>query len=191
MLLGDFAVRSAVEPSVRGCVRMSEDFVLTEEDAVCGEELIVHGYPFYAGVMAMTTEIELPDGAEEVRLSLEGLHAAVAEVLVNGEMCGEFCWAPYSVKLHNLRAGKNELTIRLFGTLRNLLGPWHRPVGEIGACWGGYGEPNKPWEGRFAHENGQVYPDWYLDRKPDKAGWTESYLLLPMGVAGAKLSWKI
>ncbi len=191
MLIGDFAVRSAVEPSIHGCVRMSEDFVLTEEDEVCGEELIQHGYPFYAGVMSMTTEIEVPEGAEQVELTLEGLHAAVAEVLVNGELCGEFCWAPYTVELKNLHAGRNTLTIRLFGTLRNLLGPWHRPVGEIGACWGGYDAPNKPWEGRFAHENGKVYPDWYLDRRPDKAGWTEAYLLLPLGIAGAALNWKI
>ena len=191
MLIGDFAVRSALEPSVRGCIRMSEDFVLTDEDTVCSEELIPHGYPFYAGVMSLSTEIELPDGAQNVQLSLEGLHAAVAEVLVNGEFCGEFCWAPYTVTLRNLHAGQNTLTLRLFGTLRNLLGPWHRPVGEIGACWGGYDAPNKPWEGRFAHENGQVYPDWYLTRKPDKPGWTESYLLLPMGICKATLSWNI
>ncbi len=191
VLIGDFAVRSAVEPSIRGCVRMNEDFVLTDEDTVCGEELIVHGYPFYAGIMSLSAEIDIPINAKDVRLSLDGLHAAVAEVLVNGEVCGEFCWAPYEVKLANLRAGKNELTIRLYSTLRNLLGPWHRPVGEIGACWGGYDAPNKPWEGRLAHETGRVYPNWYIDRKPDKEGWTESYLVLPLGIAGAELSWEI
>lgn len=191
LILGDFAVRSAIEPGVRGCVRMSEDFVLTRETEWAGEELVSQGYPFYCGVMEMTCEIQLPEGAKEARLTLDGLLAAEAEVRLNGESCGEMTWAPYSVPLKNLRPGKNDLTLRLHGTLRNLLGPWHRPVGEIGACWAGYDAPNQPWQGCFAHEDGRTYPDWAQRRRPDKPGWTESYLLLPLGLAGAALRWKI
>ena len=81
------------------------------------------------------------------------------------------------------------LRLRLFGTLRNLLGPWHRPVGEVGACWGGYDAPNLPWLGLEALETGKREPNWYLDRMPDRDGWTESYLLLPMGIVGARVEW--
>lgn len=190
LILGDFAVRSTLEPSVRGCVRMNDDFILTKEDIHCGEELVCHGYPFYAGTMTLETQIELPEDARDARLTLDGLYAAVAEVRLNGELCGELCWTPYSVPLKSLHAGKNTLTLRLFGTLRNLLGPWHRPVGEIGACWAGYAAPNQPWMGNFAHENNQYYPNWMYDRKPDRTGWTESYLLLPLGFAGASIRWQ-
>lgn len=187
VLLGDFAVRSSLEPAVSGCIRMSKDFVLTNEDTGCGEELIPHGYPFYCGTMTMETQIEIPQHAEHVTFSLDGLNAAVAEVSVNGMHCGELCWAPYSVELTGLQPGKNTLTLKLYGTIRNLLGPWHRPVGEVGACWSGYAAPNQPWEGSLALENRQTYPDWYLDRVPDRPGWTESYLCLPFGIAGATL----
>ena len=186
----DRSSSSSETRAVRGCVRFSDDFILTGEDSRCGEEVVCRGYPFYAGVMALETEIEAPAGAKDVRLTLDGLRAAAAEVLVNGEPRGELCWAPYEVPLGELRPGKNVLTIRLFSTLRNLLGPWHRPVGEVGACWGGYAAPNRPWEGSYAHETGQVCPDWDTDRKPDKLGWTESYLSLPLGIAGAALRWK-
>ena len=91
--------------------------------------------------------------------------------------------------LKNVRPGKNSLSIRLYGTLRNLLGPWHRPVGEIGACWGGYDVPDQPWLGSLAHENDQRYPNWHLDRTPDRPGWTESYLLVPFGVVKPTLEW--
>ena len=191
ILIGDFAARSALEPAVRGCVRMSDDFVLTGEDSECGQEIVCRGYPFYAGVMAMDTEIDIPAGAKEAYLTVEGLHAAAAEVRLNGEICGTLCWAPYRVPLTGAHPGKNTLTIRLYGTLRNLLGPWHRPVGEIGACWGGYGSPNRPWEGSYAHENGQLCPNWEENRRPDKLGWTESYLCLPLGIVGPAISWKV
>lgn len=187
ILLGDFAVRSALEPFAGNCIRISRDFVITKEDSVCGEELVSHGYPFYCGVMTMETQIDLPEHAEKVIFTLKGLNAAVAEVWVNGNYCDALCWAPYSVNLKGWKPGRNTLTIRLFGTIRNLLGPWHRPVGEIGACWSGYGAPNLPWEGRMALEDGQRYPDWYEDRTVDKPGWTESYLVLPFGVAEAAI----
>ena len=189
LLIGDFAVRSALEPSIRGCIRMSDDFILTDEATVCGEELVPLGYPFYAGVMTMEADLDIPDGAKNLCFALEGLHAATADVLLNGELCGSLCWSPYRVPLKDARPGKNKLTIRLYSTLRNLLGPWHRPVGEVGACWGGYEAPNRPWEGSYAHENGQICPNWEINRKPDKLGWTESYLSLPLGIADAKLCW--
>lgn len=190
LLLGAFAVRSALEPSVPGCVRLSDDFILAKEEAFCYEELVSRGYPFYCGTMLLESEFELPSGARDPRLTLEGLNAAAAEVLLNGVPCGDLCWPPYAVGLSGWRAGKNRLSIRLYGTLRNLLGPWHRPVGEIGACWAGYDAPNQPWQGIYAHESGKTDPNWYFDRRPDKEGWTESYLLLPLGLCGATLRWQ-
>ena len=140
----------------------------------------------------METQIELPKGVREAIFSLEGLHAAAAEVSVNGMVCGDLCWAPYEVKLTGLHPGRNLLKIRLFGTLRNLLGPWHRPVGEIGAVWpGGYDSPNEPWEGSFSLETGKADPKWYLDRVPDKPGWTESYLCVPWGIVRPVVCWSV
>ena len=189
MLIGDFAVHAAPEPAIEGCIRLNDDMVLGDEDTVCGDELVCRGYPFYAGTMLLETTVTLPEHVKNARFCLEGLHAAAAEVFLNGESCGMLAWAPYSAALKNAKPGKNTLSIRLYGTLRNLLGPWHRPVGEIGACWGGYDVPDQPWLGSLAHENDQRYPDWHLDRTPDRPGWTESYLLVPFGVVKPTLEW--
>lgn len=191
LLTGDFGVYSALEPPLAtGCVRLNEDFTLDAEPEAVGDELVSAGYPFYCGRMELSQEITLPQGAKNPRLALDGLNAAAAEVLVNGQPCGALCWLPYEAPLTGLRPGKNTVTLRLYGTMRNLLGPWHRTVGEIGACWAGYGAPNQPWQGNFANENRQYYPDWAEDRKPDRLGWTESYLLLPLGVAHPRIWWE-
>ncbi|MBQ3080433.1 MAG: hypothetical protein IJC48_10635 [Clostridia bacterium] len=187
LLIGDFAVKSAIEPAIEGCVRLHEDFVLTQEDCISGNDLISRGYPFYAGRMLLETEFELDDASKNLQLSMEGLNAALAEVFVNGKNCGLIGWPPYTLPLTGLVPGRNTLSVRLYGTLRNLLGPWHRPVGEIGACWGGYETPDQPWLGCFAHENGKRYEDWLEDRIPDRPGWTESYLLVPFGIIRPEL----
>lgn len=189
LLTGDFAAHSALEPAISGCVRMNEDFVLAKEAELGGEEAVCRGYPFYCGVMEWQTEFSLPERAQNPRLALDGLYAAAAEVSIDGIVRGDLCWAPYRVFLGALAPGKHALRLRLFGTLRNLLGPWHRPVGEVGACWGGYDAPNLPWLGLEALETGKREPNWYLDRMPDRDGWTESYLLLPMGIVGARVEW--
>ena len=44
ILLGDFAVQSAMEPSQNGCIRFNRDFLLTKEAA---DSVETGGYPFY------------------------------------------------------------------------------------------------------------------------------------------------
>ena len=36
-----------------------------------------------------------------------------------------------------LREGENEITVRLYTTLHNIIGPFHRPLGNIGNTFGG------------------------------------------------------
>lgn len=188
LILGDFAVMSQIEPTVPNVVRMNPHFVLTGESTRCGDELIKSGYPFYAGAMDMTAEFDLTadEAVRPLSFAVDGLFACTAQVFLNGAEQGDLLWEPYKVRLSGARAGKNILTVRLFGTLRNLLGPWHRPVGEIGAAWGGYSYPNLPWLGAD-NNDGTVDERWYEDRVPDRGGWTESYLLLPFGLKNAHI----
>lgn len=188
LLIGDFTVTSFVEPGISGCVRVNPHFVLDREAATVGCEIVKDGYPFYAGCVSLTNEFVLgeADEKQQLRFSLDGIYASAAEVYINGIKAGDLNWEPYSVRVQGpLQAGINTIELRLFNSLRNLLGPWHRPAGEIGACWGGYSFPNLPWLG--AVENGTVVSDWYEQRTPDRAGWTDSYLLLPLGFAGPHL----
>jgi hypothetical protein len=190
-LIGDFAVSAMAESGIGdlNCIRLHPRMVLAGETGFTSGELSAEGYPFYAGAFALAQAFSLSeaDAAGRVRLRLDALHAGAADVRVNGVSCGSLAWHPYEVDLTRaVRPGENELEITLYGTLRNLLGPWHRPAGEIGACWGGYEYPDLPWLG--AVEGGRVVEHWYEDRVPDREGWTERYLVLPMGLAGARLA---
>jgi len=47
-------------------------------------------------------------------------------VLVNGKDAGQIFAPPYELRIDGLvRRGTNEITVRVFGSLKNLLGPHH------------------------------------------------------------------
>jgi hypothetical protein len=74
------------------------------------------------------------------------------------------------------------MTLTLTNSLRNLLGPYHRPKGEEGCFQGGYAFPGASWIGI-----GKNDVTWYEHRVPDTPYWTDSYLQIPFGVRGVKL----
>lgn len=180
-LLGDFAVAAKPEPTGSGLLRYNSNFTLTDEAASAYGELTSAGYPFYAGTIELSQTVRIGKAElskESVKLYAEGLNACTAEIYVNGVRCADMNWQPYETEIGRcLREGDNEITVAVTNTLRNLLGPYHRPRGEIGALWGGYESPNKPWVG-VSPQN----PKWYDHRVPDTAEWTEAYLQLPFGI---------
>lgn len=181
-LLGDFAVRAAGEYTDNGTRRYSRYMTLVPEQRRMeggSPELTGAGYPFYAGDITLKTVFECPAvfAGKRAGLRFEGFHGCVAEVRLNGKLIGDVCKAPYELPLgETFAAGENRLEITLTGTLRNLLGPYHRPAGEIGQVWAGYDMPNKPWLGRTP---GNL--DWEEKRTLDSADWTDSYHCLPFG----------
>ena len=72
--------------------------------------------------------------------------------------------------------GENEIKIQLTNTLRPILGPFHRPKGEVGECWGGYGDPDLSWTGSACGS------DWYKNTDVDNSVWTDSYNQVRFGV---------
>jgi hypothetical protein len=191
ILVGDFAVLGRTEPTKTNCVRMNRSFVLGPESGRCETELVSAGYPFYAGTLVLEQTFRLAqelDGKQPVSLELDGMRACYARILVNGQEAGLVAWAPYAVDVGGLlHPGDNILTIELTNTLRNLLGPYHRPKGEFGECWPGYGRPNLPWLGAVSDLDGKIIIDWAEQREPDTAGWTEAYLQVPLGINGFRL----
>ncbi|MBI4978858.1 MAG: hypothetical protein HZC28_15375 [Spirochaetes bacterium] len=188
LLLVEYAVTSVTEPGISGCVRLAPRFTITAETKTAHQELVSEGYPFYAGTISLkqTFHLDKNDAKRTLYIEAEGFNACVGTVYVNGKRAGDLLWTPYKAPLTGLvREGANELEIRITNTLRNVLGPWHRPAGEIGACWAGYEYPNQPWLGVMEH--GKQVSDWHERRVPDRHGWTESYLLLPFGIRQTRL----
>ncbi len=172
-LTGDFAVRGVRSsgPQVPRCVRLEPTFTIAAEGGSATGELVSEGYPFYAGRLTLSEVVRLraPGPGERVVLALPTIDAAaLAHVDVNGARAGTIAWAPYEVDVTQwVREGENEIAVTLVSTLRNLLGPHHRPEGEPDACWG---------------TDFTLYPAWAEDPKERQAHWTDDHFFLRLGV---------
>ncbi len=176
-LIGDFAVKGRASGAAEkeGCVRLQPDVVLTQESGVSRGNLVMDGYPFFAGRIQLAQKVSLraPRDGERVALSLPNLDAALVKVWVNDQSAGSIMWAPYEVDVTDLvRQGKNEVRVEFVTTLRNLLGPHHRLSDEFNT-WG--------------HSYSARWPygeNWYEDRDKDDVDWTNDYFVFPVGLDG-------
>ncbi len=151
-LLGDFSVWQVGETefALRAPVR-----------EVGSGDLVFQGLPFFAGSVSLHTEVELPlaksVGAERVWLVLNGCHAIVAEVALNGKPVGVLAWSPYRLDVTKWMRRRNRLSVRLYGSLRNLLGPHHRS------------------------EDPTFVGPWHFE---GESGWQWGYRFVPFGLEG-------
>ncbi|MBQ8758749.1 MAG: hypothetical protein IJZ20_03555 [Clostridia bacterium] len=182
-LIGDFAVKATAEPERNGNLRYARKMSLTQEKNTVFGELTKEGYPFFAGTVSLTKEFEL-DTEGKAYLTLDELDGCIVKVMINGKECGFMHCPPYRIEITDaLENGENVLTLELTNTLRNLLGPYHRPEGEVGRIGGGYGFPDYSWIGVVNADE----KTWYNNRVPDTKRWTDSYMCVALGVQNAKI----
>ena len=63
-----------------------------------------------------------------MKLKFGAWNGTVASVYLNGEKAGQIFAPPYELRLDEfLKEGTNQVTIRVFGSLKNVFGPHHRP----------------------------------------------------------------
>ncbi|NOZ29777.1 MAG: hypothetical protein GXP39_17255 [Chloroflexi bacterium] len=168
-LIGDFGVSARrIGPERHGAEGMDFDryapeFALTQEAAGgTSRDLNTQGYPFFAGILSLSQTVEVADPGEQAILALDGLHAIVAEVWVNGQQAGITLLPPHEVDVtEHLKPGANEIEVRLVTSLRNLLGPLHRAGGD------------QRWTG----------PNDFVDM----SRWTDDYIFVPFGFEAAHL----
>ena len=124
MILGDFGVFPTKD---------NRQFVLDEEPPSIGlEDWCPQGYPFYCGSMRFTWRIHLPGESQRIVLECQKPHAPVCSVHVNGQYAGLLAWHPYEVDITDLvHERENEITVEVFTSPRNLLGPLHHRQGEL------------------------------------------------------------
>lgn len=188
-LVGDFGVAARRVPSRANGVRLSHRMRLTASPRTAGMELTASGLPFYSGTVALSQTMTIPEGSDcrNAILELDGLCACHARVLLDGVPQGETAWAPYAVALPNLTAGVHTLRLELTNTMHNVIGPFHRPKGDYGEAWSGYGFPNLPWTGAVDEHTRKPIPNWEESRERDTSAWTEDYILTPFGLIGAAI----
>lgn len=132
-LLGDFGVysQSAFAPGPNGSLHTDGPFVLGPRPGTLqGGCLTTQGMPFFAGKIVLTKTIHCPEAMPDVTLDLGQPHVGLMQVQVNGSAERTFLWPPYTMPGTALHAGENTLTVTLYASNRNMLGPHHHSKGE-------------------------------------------------------------
>lgn len=194
-LLGDFKVSGIMEHNLNGCMRFNRNFVLTSEndnEKFFIEDISAAGYPFYSGTITFKNTFTLPgEGFKKCALYLKELNGAVAKVYINQKYAGIIHRGEAVIDFTHLsKCGENTIEIKISNTLRNLLGPHHRQIGERGNAFGDtaqriqgcYGYFDEPWLCIDTLEK-----DWTNLIDKDSAVWTSSYNLLSFGADGVEI----
>lgn len=154
-IVGEFGVRRIDEGS----------FAITgEREEVDGRDLVGEGMPFYSGCATLSREVDLPaitdDSARKIYLRMDTLNAIAADVSLNGIACDLIAYRDWRIDVTSaVRSGRNFLSIKLVGSLRNLLGHHH-------------------------FDGPEVMSTWSMFAAPEKESWTDKYNFAPFGVEG-------
>jgi len=81
------------------------------------------GLPFYSESVKYTKQIAI-DHSGNYEIELPKWNGTVAEVLINGKRQGIIQSRPYTKKIR-LESGKNEVSVVVYGSLKNVFGPHH------------------------------------------------------------------
>ncbi len=135
-ITGSFGVRAedGISYGERKSIFAGRRFTITEmPKTVDISKITESGFWFFSGAMELTESITVnkKENAKYV-LSLKRLNAPAARLEVNGKKAAILMFTPFNADITEyLKNGENEVKITLFSGNRNLLGPHHKPQGEI------------------------------------------------------------
>lgn len=197
-LVGDFGV-SAVEADVplaatdrnrqrglqpRPAVNRLASFAIAGEPTQVRGDLTRQGFPFFAGSYELSQTFVMSErpGAGRYILTLPGAEATLVGVRVNGQPLPTLFASPWEADVTGLlRKGRNEVTLTLTGSLRNLLGPHHHKGGEFVQVGPATFTGENAWPNSSPGDR-----DWYDARQRGNARlWRDAYHLIPFGLLQA------
>lgn len=150
-IIGNFGVRmdAPYESIDRNAFRTDGKFVITQApQKVTLRQIEKQGFLFFAGNMTLTKELELTDTNYRLQLKRNSLNAV--EVVINGEKAGTVCFAGDVIDCSRyLKPGKNTITVKLYGTLRNMMGPHHLAVEHYRVKPALFYKERNPWPGPY------------------------------------------
>jgi len=180
-LTGDFAVKSAsgFDPGGNGSRFTGGPFYLASlEEKVRPSRLEEQGLLFFAGKVRLEKSI-LHSGKPDTRylLKLNRPDVSMITVLVNGKECANLLWAPWEADLTDfLIDGENTITLILYGSNRNMLGPHHHIDGEPFNV--GPGSFTGEWS--WVEKQSEAIPATEADKKRNY--WDTRYAFVPFGL---------
>jgi hypothetical protein len=193
-LVGDFAVEATRTPEQPECpwwkkfelppievkCFANESLRLKDPTKLSCSDSTEQGLPFYAGRLRLTTALPSLERDGQVWLQVDQLDAAVAEVSIDGSPIGHLLSHPLRVDLSDAIAkGGKELSITLYGTLRNLLGPHHHTMGEMPSV--GPHSFHPPWPAE--EDRAQWIMQWSRG-EISPSDWSERYCMVSFGSLG-------
>ncbi|RLD83380.1 MAG: hypothetical protein DRJ07_06755, partial [Bacteroidetes bacterium] len=137
------------------------------------------GYPFYSDAVSYKKMYNIGAKGIDKRyvVKLADWRGSVAEVKINNKSAGIIAWPPYELDItDNVAEGDNEVSVEVFGTLKNLLGPHH--IGLVrGTAWpASFASANKnlPAGDEYGFIDYGLFQDFILiesDGPPQKVYW--------------------
>lgn len=158
-----------------------DSFVVGEPKPLSIGDSTPQGLPFYAGRLQL--KIALPaavKGARRALLRLEKLDAPVAQIAVDGRDVAAMWAHPLEVELDEKALAGTELTITLFGSLRNLLGPHHHIEGELVQVG-----PDHFWPHFSADYEAETAFVRWTNHEIAPLDWSDRYCMVSLGEIGA------
>lgn len=196
-LVGEFGVKAEVSQNApaptqrdqRGFlaplpVHRFSGFSLVGETNCFDGDLAMKGYPFFAGAFELTQSFDLAsvEPGKRYFLSFPAVEAIVITGQLNGQALPPLAWSPKEVEITGaLKAGRNELTLTLVNSMRNLLGPHHHHQGELISVGPESFTGRSTWTG-----GGPGEEEWYdLRARGLTKIWRDDYHHIPFGLLAA------
>ena len=84
------------------------------------------GWPFYPGAVSYAKTFDVANPSGHYRVSLNNWTGTVVAVTVNGQQAGVIGFEPYVLDVSKfIRQGANTVEVKVVGSNKNLLGPFH------------------------------------------------------------------
>ena len=158
-----------------------DSFVVGDPAPLQFGDSTAQGLPFYAGALQLKTKLPAAaKGAKRALLRLDKLDAPVAQIAIDGRDVATVWAHPLAAELDENDLKGAELTITLFGSLRNLLGPHHHIEGELVQVGPDHFWPHYPAE--CAAEN--AFVKW-TNGEIATLDWSDRYCMVSLGEIGA------
>ncbi|MFH1738740.1 MAG: glycosyl hydrolase [bacterium] len=125
-ILGDFSLKT-----------VDRGFEIVPPKALTLGPWSKQGLPLYSHTVNYTETFEVPADHGHLVLCLGEWRGSVASVSVNGEEVGVIGWQPWEIDVTGYaKPGRNTVTVTVYGTLKNTLGPHHGSP-SLGTAWPG------------------------------------------------------
>ncbi len=166
-IVGDFGVKSLSGYSYgeRNAVYTNGPFVIIEAPKeVKSGELATQGFCFFAETIMLSQQFDVKKDGSRVLLDIKPPYAPASEIYINGKLAGNSFWMYEPLDITGLvKDGENRISVKLYTSNRNLLGPHHHIDGEI------------YWVGPFSFTNRRNWTDY-------ENTWTDRYTFVKFGV---------